>query len=71
VHEFVNKIIKNAFEENVFEETALHSLQKPAELYVFPKELISKTRDPVIPRDQLIKILLLDVCFHEHCELAG
>ena len=49
VHGFVDKIIKNALEE-----TTSHSLQKPAERYVFLNELIAKTRDPVILRDQLI-----------------
>lgn len=53
VHGFVDKIIKNALEE-----TALRSLQKPAERYVFLNELISNTRDPIILRDQLINILL-------------
>ena len=54
VHEFVDKIVADALEESKTEAP----LPDPNKGYVFLKELISKTRDPVVLRDQLVNILL-------------
>ena len=55
VHDFVDEIVAEALEESNSNSKAS---QDPAERYVFLKELIKKTRDPVVLRDQLINVLL-------------
>ena len=53
VHQFVDKIVANALEdsENV-------NANDDSDRYIFLRALISKTRDPVVLRDQLINVLL-------------
>ncbi|KAL9120186.1 MAG: hypothetical protein Q9187_003265, partial [Circinaria calcarea] len=54
VHDFVDKIVADALEESESQPFARYSTKR----YVFLEELISRTRDPRVLRDQLINILL-------------
>ena len=54
VHSFVDSIVAEALEETQEEAPGEGS----AERYVFLKALISKTRDPIALRDQLVNVLL-------------
>ena len=54
VHDFVDKIVADALEESESQPLARDSTER----YVFLEELISRTRDPRVLRDQLINILL-------------
>lgn len=53
VHHFVESIVADALEE-----TKIESTEDTADRYVFLRELIKKTRDPLVLRDQLLNVLL-------------
>ncbi|MCJ1248128.1 hypothetical protein MMC30_005343 [Trapelia coarctata] len=54
VHSFVDNIVAEALEETKSEVSGKGSPER----YVFLKALISKTRDPIVLRDQLVNVLL-------------
>lgn len=53
VHSFVENIVADALEETKSDRT-----EDSADRYVFLRELIKKTRDPLVLRDQLLNVLL-------------
>jgi len=54
VHSFVDNIVAEALEETDSKASGEGSLER----YVFLRALISKTRDPIVLRDQLVNVLL-------------
>ena len=53
VHRFVERIVADALEE-----TRSGATEDSVDRYVFLNELVKKTRDPLVLRDQLLNVLL-------------